>query len=224
MASKDRLNLLEGSMVKNIIKLGYPVALGSLAQTLYDLADAFWLGQLGKEALSAPTISFFLIFFIISIGLGFSLAGTSLVAQHIGAGQKEEANRSAGNLLFYLVLISFVLSGAGLLLDKPLLKLLQTPADTFALTRSYYRTVVMGMPLAFPIFVYQSAMNGYGDTVSPLKISLFAAGVNVIMDPVFIFGWMGFPALGVKGGAWPRSSVYTSSFPVKKGFTFASLI
>jgi putative MATE family efflux protein len=201
MAGREGLNLLEGNLVKTIIQLGYPVALGSLAQTLYDLADAFWLGQLGKEALSAPTISFFLVFFIISIGLGFSIAGTSLVAQHIGAGQKEEANQSAGNLLFYLVLISLVLSGAGLLLDKPLLSLLQTPADAFKLTRSYYRIVVMGMPLAFPIFVYQAAMNGYGDTVSPLKISLFAAGVNVFLDPMLIFGWLGLPALGVEGAA-----------------------
>ncbi|NIM18480.1 MAG: MATE family efflux transporter [Candidatus Aminicenantes bacterium] len=201
MKKPHGLNLLEGSLVKNIIKLGYPMALGSLAQTLYDLADAFWLGKLGKAALSAPTISFFIIFFLISLALGFSVSGTSLVSQYIGAKQNEQANKAAGNVLFYLILLSLLFAGAGLLLDRQLLGLLKTPEDAFDLTLSYYRIVMAGMPLAFPIFVYQSVMNGYGDTISPLKISLFTAGVNVILDPILIFGWLGLPALGVAGAA-----------------------
>lgn len=201
MTNRREINLLEGSLVRNIIKVGYPMALGSLAQTLYNLADAFWLGKLGRNALSAPIISFFILFFLISMGLGFSISGTSLVSQYIGARQKEKANHSAGNLLVLMVLISLVFGGLGLLLDKTLLALLKTPAAAFDSTLSYYRIMMMGMPLAFPIFVYQSAMNGCGDTVSPLKISLFTAGLNIILDPIFIFGWWGFPALGVKGAA-----------------------
>jgi putative MATE family efflux protein len=201
MEKPNGLNLLEGSLLKNIIKLGYPIALGSLAQTLYNLADTFWLGKLGKEALSAPVIAFHIVFFLIAIAIGFSISGTALVSQHIGAKEKEKANRSAGNLLLYLFLISIILSGLGLLLAKPLLRLLETPADAFDFTLSYYRIMMAGMPLAFPIFVYQSVMNGYGDTISPLKIALVTAAINVALDPVLIFGWLGFPALGVKGAA-----------------------
>jgi putative MATE family efflux protein len=196
-----RLNLLEGSLAKNIIKLGYPMALGALAQTLYDLADAFWLGKLGKAALSAPTISFPVLFLVISFALGFSVSGTSLVSQYTGAKKKEDADRAAGNVLFFLVLLSVLFAGLGVLLDRQLLELLKTPHDAFDLTRSYYRTVMLGMPLAFPVFVYQSTLNGYGDTISPLKISLFSASLNVILDPFLIFGWLGFPALGVQGAA-----------------------
>jgi len=201
MTKNREINLLEGNLARNIIKVGYPMALGSLAQTLYNLADAFWLGKLGRNALSAPIISFFIIFFLISIGLGFSISGTALVSQYTGAGKKESANRSAGNLLSFLVLISIVFGGLGLLLDKTLLGLLKTPAETFDLTLSYYRIMMIGMPLAFPIFVYQSAMNGIGDTVSPLKIILVTTGINLILDPLLIFGWLGFPALGVSGAA-----------------------
>jgi putative MATE family efflux protein len=201
MTKPNGLNLLEGSLVKNIIKLGYPMALGSLAQTLYNLADTFWLGKLGKEALSAPIIAFYIVFFLISVALGFSISGTALVSQYIGAKEKEKANQSAGNLMLYLFLITIVLSGLGLLLAKPLLRLLETPADTFDLTFSYYWIMMAGMPLAFPIFVYQSVMNGYGDTISPLKIALVTAAINVVLDPVLIFGWLGFPALGVRGAA-----------------------
>jgi putative MATE family efflux protein len=198
---EKRVNLLEGSLIRGIIKLGYPIALGSLVQTLYNLADAFWLGKLGRAALAAPIISFFIIFFLIAVGLGFSISGTALVSQYIGAKEKENAVIATGNLLLYLMLISTVLSALGLIFARPLLALLETPADTFDLTYSYYSIVMAGMPLSFPMFVYHSAMNGYGDTMSPLKISLFTAAVNLVLDPVLIFGWLGFPALGVKGAA-----------------------
>jgi putative MATE family efflux protein len=201
MTKPNGLNLLEGSLLKNIIKLGYPMALGSLAQTLYDLADTFWLGKLGREAVSAPIISYHIVFFIISIALGFSISGTSLVSQYIGAKEREKANHSAGNLLWYLFLISIILSVPGLLLAGPLLKLLGTPGEAFDLTLSYYSIMIAGMPLAFPIFVYQSVMNGYGDTISPLKITLVTAAINMVLDPVLIFGWLGLPVLGVKGAA-----------------------
>ena len=201
MNKQNGLNLLEGNLVKNIIKLGYPMALASLAQTLYDLADTYWLGRMGKIALSAPIISFHIVFFLIAIALGFSVSGTSLVAQYIGAGDKEKAFRSTGNLLLYLVVISILVSAVGLIFAAPMLRLLNTQPEAFDSALSYFVIMIAGMPLAFPMFVYQSAMNGYGDTVSPLKITLVTAALNLVLDPVLIFGWLGFPAMGVKGAA-----------------------
>ncbi len=202
MLKRDtKIDMLEGNLAKTIIKLGYPVALATFVQTLYNLADTFWLGKLGRDALSAPIISFHIIFFIISIAIGFSIAGTSLVSQYIGARQKERANLSAGNLLVYLLLLSLMFTVLGLLFEQKLLALLKTPVDAFETTRSYFRIMIMGMPLAFPIFVYQSVMNGYGDTKSPLKIEFISAFINLVLDPLLIFGWFGFPALGVQGAA-----------------------
>jgi len=198
---KSQVDLLQGSLIKSIIRLGYPMALGSLVQTLYNLADAFWLGKLGREALSAPIISFFILFFLIAIGLGFSVSGTSLVAQYIGAKEPRKANRVAGNLLLYLILMSSFLTVLGLIFGRQLLTFLQTPADTFKQTYGYYRIVMAAMPFTFPMFVYQSAMNGYGDTMSPLKIQLFTASVNLVLDPLLIFGGLGIPAMGVDGAA-----------------------
>ncbi len=202
MLTKDTsLNLLEGNLTKTIIKLGYPVALATFVQTLYNLADTFWLGRLGKEALSAPVISFFILFFILSLGIGFSMAGTSLVSQYIGAKQKGKAEKTTGNLLLYLIIFSIVIAVVGTLFGDWLLALLKTPTDTFKYTSSYFRIMILGMPFAFPVFVYQSVMNGYGDTKSPLKIEFISAVINVILDPILIFGWFGFPAMGVEGAA-----------------------
>jgi len=195
-------HILQGSLLKAIIRLGAPIALGSFAQTLYNLADAFWLGQLGREALAAPVISFSIEFFLIAIGIGFSVAGTSLVAQYIGANQRENACKTIGTLLAFLVLLSLSLSQVAVRFGRELLELLNTPKEAFDYTLSYYSIMMISMPLAFPVFVYQAAMNGSGDTVSPLKITLFTAVLNAIFDPVFIFGWLGMPAMGVRGAAW----------------------
>jgi len=201
MAKENGIELLEGNLSRTIIKLGYPMAISSVVQTLYNLADSFWLGKLGRDALAAPIISFNIIFFILSLGMGFSMAGTSLVSQYTGSGEKEKANRVAGNLLGYLIIFAVFFVFVGLFFDRSFLSFLSTPEDTFALTLSYYRIMVIGMPLAFPFFVYQSVMNGYGDTISPLKIQIISAVINLILDPLLIFGRFGFPCLGVKGAA-----------------------
>lgn len=201
MTKSSKVNLLEGSLYKNIIKLGFPLALASVIQTLYNLADTFWLGKLGREALSAPIISFNIIFFVISLAIGFSIAGTSLVSQYTGANQTDNANKIAGNLLVFLMFSSLVFSLLGLIFAKDFLSLLETPKDAFAQTFAYFRIMIVGMPLAFPFFVFQSVMSGYGDTKTPLKIEFLSAVINVVLDPILIFGWLGFPAMGVEGAA-----------------------
>ncbi len=202
MRKDSRVDLLTGNMYKTIVKLGYPMALSALIHMLYNLADAFWLGKLGRTALAAPVISFNIIFFILSLGLGFSVAGTALVSQYMGANDREKASRAAGNMLTYMMIFSVFFVAIAFPFAKQFLTLLKTPADAFGQTLDYYRIMVSGIPLAFPFFVYQSSMNGYGDTKSPLKIQIFSASLNVILDPLLIFGWLDFPAMGVKGAAW----------------------
>lgn len=201
MAAEHRVDMLQGGMLRAILSLGIPLALASVVQTLYNLADAFWLGKLGSVALAAPVISFNIIFFIVSLGMGFAVAGTSLVSQYMGSGDTERARRAAGNLLFYMVLFSLFFVVIGLPWARDFLVLLQTPPEAMQPTLDYYRIMVIGMPAAFPFFVYRAVMNGYGDTRSPLRIELISAAMNVILDPILIFGWFGMPAMGVIGAA-----------------------
>ncbi len=198
---KSKLNLLEGGLYGIILKLGAPIAAGAAIQMLYNLADTFWLGKLGRSAITAPIISFHILFLIIALGIGFSIAATSLVSQYTGAGEIEKANKVTGNIMLYLgggsllfVLILFPLSDT-------LLRALRTPADAFIQTTSYFRIALIGIPLSFPFFVFQAVFNGYGDTKTPLKIEIVSAFLNLILDPLLIFGCLGFPAMGVKGAA-----------------------
>ena len=193
MTNGNKNNLLEGNLYRSIIKLGLPLALASVLHTFYNLADTFWLGRLGRQTLSAPIISFNIIFFIISLAIGFSIAGTSMVSQFTGAGDARRANKSAGNLLLFLLVFSLIFAALGLIFDRELLILLKTPGDTFDLTLDYLRIIMLGMPLAFPFFVYQSVLSGYGDTVSPLKIEAISAVINLILDPILILAGSACP-------------------------------
>lgn len=193
--------ILEGNLLKIILVLGWPLALSSVIQTFYNLIDAYWLGKLGRVQLAAPFISFQLIFFIISFAMGMSMAGTSLVAQYTGAKESKKARQVAGHLLLFLLILVFFLSILGYVFSKPLLNVLKTPKDAFAPTLTYFRTMLLGLVTAVPFFIYQGVLNGYGDTISPLKVQAITVGINLILDPLFIFGWVGFPALGVQGAA-----------------------
>jgi len=197
----SKINLLEGNLYKTIIKLGSPIALGAAIQMFYNLADTFWLGKLGRSAISAPIISFHIIFLIIALGMGFSIAGTSLVSQFTGAGEKEKVDRVTGNILLYLGIGSLFFVFLIYPFSSEILKLLRTPSDAFPKTFTYFRITVIGIPLSFPFFVFQAVFNGYGDTKTPLKIEMTSAILNLILDPIFIFGYFGFPELGVKGAA-----------------------
>ncbi|MEN8222617.1 MAG: MATE family efflux transporter [Acidobacteriota bacterium] len=201
MKKDYKIDLLKGDLKKNIIRLGTPIAIGSAVQMLYNLADTYWLGRLGRSAISAPVISFFILFLLIGLGIGFSIAGTSLVSQYIGAGEKDKASRVSGNLLFIMGSLSVVSVALLLPFTEEIFRLLKTPGDTFAQTVSYFKISLAGMPLAFPFFVFYSVFNGYGDTKTPLMIELISATINIVLDPILIFGHFGLPALGVDGAA-----------------------
>jgi len=193
--------ILEGSLRKAILTLGWPIALSSVIQTFYNLVDAYWIGKLGKAQLSAPFISFQLVFLFISFSIGFAIAGTSLVAQYTGSKDEMKSNIVASHVLMLLTVLILLFSIIGFFSAETLLKLLETPKDAFGYTMDYFKIMFAGLTFAVPFFVYQGILNGYGDPVSPLKVQAVSVGINLLLDPMLIFGWLFFPELGVQGAA-----------------------
>jgi len=190
-----------GSVRSKLMLLAWPVMLSHLLQTLYNLADAFWLGKLGRQALSAPTITMHVVFVGFALAMGLGAAGTTLVSQYKGAGKEEKASKVAGQLLVLLSGVGLVLGIAGFFLTPHLLRLLQTPADAWQMTYSYMRWIFAGIPLLFAFSVYQGVSTGLGDTVGPMQVNLISVILNVILDPVLIFGLGPIPPMGVVGAA-----------------------
>ncbi|MCD4818475.1 MAG: MATE family efflux transporter [Candidatus Cloacimonetes bacterium] len=201
---KSGIDLTQGNLLKNLLKLSLPIMFSNFLQTFYNLTDAFWLGKLGdkaRDAVSVAGLAFPLIFFLSSFGFGFVIAGTSLISQYKGAGNIDQVRQVVGQFIILIVLFSIVfITGSLIFLDKILL-LLRTPAEIFTLANEFITVILIGMVFMFIFMSYQSFSHGLGDTVSPMKIQIISVGLNVILDPVFIFGIGFFPRLETYGAA-----------------------
>ncbi len=189
------------TIFRDLFRISLPLMIGTFLQTLYGLTDIFFLGKLGKAEVSAASIATPANLFLIFFAVGLSSAGTTLISQSKGKGEQ-------GKIDFYLGQTTFVLLGVGVLLmlvgligAKYLLILLQTPEEVFPFAFEYMTLFFLGIPSIFGGFVIMGSMQGIGDTKTPLKLEVVTNIINVILDPILIFGLWGCPALGVKGAA-----------------------
>ncbi len=204
-------DLTRGPLARNLFAVAWPGMISSLLQTLYNLADAFWLGKLGKAALVAPTITMHVSFVAFAVAMGLGSGGTTLVSQYRGAGRPAEMGRAAGQTLVLLMGLGTAIGLLGLSLANPLLRLLQTPADAYAGTLVFMRWIMIGVPFTFAFFVYSSVSTGLGDTLAPLRVNLVTVVLNAVLDPIFIFGLGPVPRLGVGGAAFATCLCQTLS-------------
>lgn len=199
--SKEELDLLDGPVAKNLFYLSLPVIIINLLQTTYNLADTFWLGQYSGEALAAITFAFPLVFFLISLGMGLAVAGSVLVAQFEGAGNKERRNYAASQTIGFSALASVLLGLFGYFFIGDIVGLLGATGNVAASASGYLQIISIGLFSMFGFLVFQSLMRGFGDTVTPMLLMLGTVILNIIIDPLFIFGFWIIPELGVEGAA-----------------------
>jgi Na+-driven multidrug efflux pump len=191
----------DSSLFVRLRRLSIPIMLTNLLQMTYNLVDAWYLGKLGAAAVSAPAMSFSFIMFLAVFGIGFSMAGTTLVSQSHGAGKPDRVNFYASQTVTIVGVIGIFVGIIGFVLAAPLLRLLQAPAEAFEYARIYMRIVFAGIPVMFFFFIMQALMHGLGDSMTPLKIQVVTVVLNVILDPLFIFGFGPLPAMEVAGAA-----------------------
>ncbi len=196
-----RNNLTEGSILKSLIILSVPIIFVSILQSAYQLIDTFWVGRLGTDAIAAVSISFPIIFLIVSLGGGLSVSGTILVAQYKGKKDKKAVDHIAGQTLLMVFIVSVILSVFGYFLSPFLVSLMGVESNVFSNAVSYMRISFIGMIFMFTYMVFQSLMRGVGDVKTPMYIVFGTVILNLILDPLFIFGYWFIPALGVAGAA-----------------------
>ena len=111
--SKKDINLTSGSLVKPLFYLSLPVIITNLLRTAYSLADTFWVGRLSKEALAAITFSYPIVFLFIALGMGVAVAGSVIVAQHEGAGDRKDVEYAASQTIIFSLVVAIVLGVVG---------------------------------------------------------------------------------------------------------------
>lgn len=220
MRKPANTDLIHGPIVNALAKLAIPIVIANVLQTAYQLTDTFWVGRLGKEALAAVSVSFPIMFLVISVGMGLSIAGTILVAQYKGQDNDEQVNYIAMQTLVMMILVSAVLSIIGFLLADNIIHLIGVEEAILPSAVEYLRYSFIGTVALFGFFTFQSLMRGVGDVTTPMFIVLGTVLLNLVFDPLFIFGWGPIPALGVGGAA--IATLATQSIAMVVGIWYIS--
>ena len=193
--------LTEGSIIKSILLISVPIIIANLLQTAYQLIDTLWVGRIGANAVAAVSISFPILFLILSLGGGLGIAGTVLVAQYKGRNDQKNVDKVSEQTLIMMVGLSIVLSIIGYILTPALIRFMGAEPAVFDGAVSYLRISFIGVVFLFGYFVFQSLLRGFGDAKTPMYIVLLTVVLNAALYPLFIFGWGIFPAMGVSGAA-----------------------
>ena len=142
---KEKNNLTEGPVLKSLVALSVPIIFANMLQTAYQLTDTFWVGRLGTDAIAAVSISFPIIFLIISLGGGLVMAGTILVAQYKGKMDRKAIDHITSQTLLIAVIISVILAAAGYFLSPSLINLMGAESGVFLSAVSYMKISFIGM-------------------------------------------------------------------------------
>ena len=198
---KNKNNLTEGSVLKSLVSLSIPIIIVQFLQTTYQLTDTFWVGRLGTNAIASVSISFPVIFLLISFGSGLTMAGSILAAQYKGKTDQDAINHIAGQTLLMVFFVSIVISIVGYHFSPSLIKMIGAEESVFIDAVSYLQISFLGIVFMFIYQVFHSLMRGVGNVRIPMFIILGTVLLNIILDPLFIFGWGSVPAMGVAGAA-----------------------
>lgn len=191
----------EVSLVRSLFTLAWPIIMANILQTAYQLIDTFWLGRLGANAVAAVSISFPILFLVLSLGAGLTLAGTVIVSQFKGANDKKMIDFTASQTVIIVFLISILLAFLGFAVASPLMNLVGAGPEILNDSVTYFQVSSFGFVFLFMFFVFQSLMRGIGNVLLPMYIVLGTVLLNLVLDPIFIFGYGSIEGYGVAGAA-----------------------
>ncbi|MFW5939877.1 MAG: MATE family efflux transporter, partial [Halolamina sp.] len=166
--NQEELDLTEGGIGKPLFILAIPIVITNLFQTAYNLADTFWVGRYSTEALAAISFAFPMVFLLISLGMGLSVAGSVMIAQNIGAGDERGADYAASQTVSFAVVVSIVVGALGYFAVDPIVGIYGASPDVKPLAVNYMEVISLGLVFMFGFFVFISLMRGAGDTVTPM--------------------------------------------------------
>lgn len=195
------LDLLRGKILSTMVKLAAPLMGTAFIQMAYNLTDIAWIGRIGTEAVAAAGQVGFLIWIGSAIMLIPRVGMSVLVAQNYGSGNYERARLSINNGIWLSIFMGMIYGCLLLLFKDALIQFYQLEESVNRLTEQYLVVIAMAMPLFFINPVLSGAYNSLGNSRTPFRINAVGLIINIIGDPLLIFGWGPFPAMGIQGAA-----------------------
>jgi putative MATE family efflux protein len=190
-----------GSIRTGIVLLAIPMMLEMAMESIFALVDTFFVGQIGTGALTTVGLTEVMMTLVYSIAIGVSTAPMAMVARFIGEKHPEQAGLAAGQAILLGVFVSMLIAVPGFVYAEDLLRMMgaseQVVAEGVGYTRIMFATNVVIMML----FVINGIFRGAGEAAKAMRVLWLANGINIVLDPIFIFGLGPIPAMGVEGAA-----------------------
>ena len=212
--STDRsVDVVDGDLFKPLLVLSAPITGSQVLQVGYNLADTYWVGRLGPDPVAALGYAWAIVFLMVSLGIGLTIAGTVLVAQHKGAENFTQSHHVAGQTFAFVTVISAFLAVIGYFVSPTLINLVGATPSTapFEMAVGYTRILFLGMVLVFWFFLFDAVCRGWGDTRTPLYIMAISVVINVVIDPFFILGFDDNPLFAWVGLTSVETSLYAAT-------------
>jgi putative MATE family efflux protein len=195
-------SLTEGSISHRLFEFALPILLGNVLQSLNGSVNSFWVGKyLGEAALTATSNANTVLFLLLSAVFGASMAATILIGQYLGARRIYDAKKVVGTSASFSLLVSLLMTALGWLFCEVLLSAMSAPPEALPLAVDYMRVLFLALPFLCLYTFVMSVLRGAGDAKTPLYFMLLSVGLDIALNPVFIFGIGPIPALGITGSA-----------------------
>jgi putative MATE family efflux protein len=194
-------DLLNNDIATTLRKMTLPMIVGMVVLMTFGLVDTFFIGMLGTQELAAISFTFPVTFTVISLNIGLGIGTSAVIAKLLGAGQHDQAKETATGALMLTMVLAIVLAIVGVLTMDPIFRLMGADEEQLVLIREYMLVWYgAGVFLAMPM-VGNSVLRASGDTKTPSYVMAFGGLINVVLDPILIFGWGPVPAFGIQGAA-----------------------
>jgi putative MATE family efflux protein len=194
-------DLTTGNIRRQLWSLAWPMMLSVFFYTLYNLVDAYWVSKISAEMIAAVSISQITLFMMIALGVGITVGSGVLMAMHIGAKDTDGAERILGQSFVLAAMAGVLFTALSLLFRDELLTASGAKGLIFEPALEYFTITAGGSTLFFILITIMFAFNAQGDTFTLTKLFAVSTLINTVLDPVMIFGWLGFPRMGIAGAA-----------------------
>ena len=195
------VDLTQGPVGGHLRRQGIPFSLGLIAIFSFEAVDLFFIGQLGDAPLAAIGFTLPVIWLLYGIGIGFESGAASCVSRAVGKNRQDLARRLTTDTAVLAALVALLLCLIGLATIEPVFKLLGAPDDLIPQIRAYMGVWYWVAPIDVTLWTCLASIRARGNALLESKIIAFSALLNLVLDPLFIFGWLGFPRLEIQGAA-----------------------
>ena len=183
-------DMTQGSVTALLFRFAMPLFVSNALQAVYNLVDMVVVGQhIGGAGMSAVSIGGDILHLLTFLAMGFSSAGQVLIARAVGAGKKEEVRRVIGSMFTFMLSASLLIALFCFLFRRPILRVLNTPAESYGLTMDYTVTCIFGLFFIYGYNLVSAILRGMGDGKRPFYFIAIAAVLNMILDVLFVVGF-----------------------------------